>query len=188
MAYTTVSIPKFKTGAGAAAPKDPNVIFVRASDVLTMPSRDGVLSTSNIALKAGKKAVGVYLTPRSISRADSTDGEAADEMAGWIATVTGQRPGDDRHFAAWLQENVNEGMIIITKECGDAAGTRLHGTPCNPLYMAVEGQDNNEGIMSTLTYTQGQRSKYKTLHYAGTIPELAVDAVLVEGSSASGGI
>ncbi|WP_439473820.1 hypothetical protein [Algoriphagus formosus] len=186
MTYVKVSLPKIKTGAGAPVPKEPNVIVMRAADVASMPTRIGVEAQGNITLKEGKTALAIYLTPRSIARMDSTDGDPQDEMAGWIATVSGNRPGDDKHTAAWLQEDLNEGHILITKECGDAEGTRLHGTPCNPLYFAVEGQDNNEGKMSTLTWTQGQRTRNKTMHYTGEIPTLA-DAPS-EGSSGSGGI
>lgn len=186
MTYVKVSLPKIKTGAGAPAPKDPNIIIMRAADVETMPTRNGVVAVGNITLKAGKTALAIYLTPRSINRADSTDGDPQDEMAGWLANVGGNRPGNDKHADAWLQEDLNEGHIIITKECGDLEGTRLHGTPCNPLYFTAEGQDNNEGKMTTLTWTQALRTRNKSLHYSGTTPTLA-DAP-DEGSSEEGGI
>lgn len=181
----TVSIPKIATGAGAPRPKEPNVIFMMASDVLTMPSKDGVVSTSNIALKPEKKAYAVYLTPRTINRFDASEGEAADEMAGWLSNFVAQRPGDDQYFAAWLQENLNEGFLILSKECGNSTGARLQGTPCNPLYMAVEAQDNNEGKMSTLTFVSGQRSANKMIDYRGTDPDVYDDPV--EGSGSAGG-
>jgi hypothetical protein len=186
MTYVKVSLPKIKTGAGSPVPKEPNVIVMRAADVDVMPTTDGVSSTGNIILKEGKTAMYIYLTPRSIARMDSSDGDSQDEMAGYIATVSGNRTGDDKHTAGWLQEDLNEGHILITKECGDAEGTRLHGTPCNPLYFSAEGQDNNEGKMTALTWTQGQRTRKKTIHYTGTIPTLA--AAPVEGSAGGGGI
>jgi hypothetical protein len=184
----TVSIPKIATGAGAPRPKEPNVIFVLASDVQTMPSKDGVVSTSDLVLKAEKKGYAVYLTPRTINRFDSSEGEAADEMAGWLSNFTAQRPGDDQYFAAWLQENLNEGFLILSKECGNSTGTRLQGTPCNPLYMSVEGQDNNEGKMSTLTFVSGQRSFNKMIDYRGADPAVYDNPSTEEGSGGGGGI
>lgn len=184
--YTQVSIPKVKTGAGAPKPKEPNVIFILATDVHTMPTKDGVVSTSDLALKADKKGVAVYLTPKSINRFDSSDGESSNEMAGFLSNFVGARPGDDEFFAAWLQEHLNEGFLILSKECGDAKGTRLQGTPCNPMYMSIEGQDNEEGIMSTLTFVSSQRSANKMIHYRGADPALYDDAVLVTGSGAGG--
>lgn len=186
MTYVKVSLPKIKTGAGAPVPKKPNIKVYRASDVDQFPGRNGVEATGPFTLKAGAKGIAIYLTPRTISRADSTDGDPQDEMAGWIATVAGQRPGDDKHTAGWLQEDLNEGHILVTEECGDGEGKRLHGTPCNPLYFSAEGQDNNEGKMTNLTWTQGQRTRNKTLHWTGEDPPVA-DAPSA-GSSSGGGI
>lgn len=192
MAYVKVSIPKIRLGAGAPKPKEANVIFILAEDVENMPSKDGVVSTSDIVLKDGAKAMAVYLNPKSINRFDSSDGETSEEMGGWISNFTGARPGDDEFFAAWLQEHLNEGFLIITKECGDAKGTRLQGTPCNPLFMSVEAQDNQEGISSTLTFASGMRSFNKMIHYRGADPALydapVIDAGSVGSGSAGGGV
>lgn len=187
MTYIQVSIPKIRTGAGAPKPKSPNAILVLATDVLTMPTKSGVVSTSDLVLKAEKKGVAVYFTPKSINRFDSSDGESSNEMAGFISNFVAARPGDDEFFAAWLQEHLNEGFLIISKECGDALGTRLQGTPCNPMYMTVEGQDNEEGIMSTLTFASSQRSANKMIHYRGADPALYDDANQVVGSGSAGG-
>jgi hypothetical protein len=108
-------------------------------------------------------------------------------MGGWLSNFVGNRPGDDEFFANWLQENLNEGFLILSKECGDAKGTRLQGTPCNPLYMTVEGQDNEEGIMSALTFVSGQRSFNKMIHYRGTDPAVYDDAVLTEDTGSGTG-
>ena len=186
MTYVKVSLPKFKTGGAAPVPKDPNVLVYRASDVLTFPTRNGVEAVGNLTLKEGAKGVALYLTPNTISRGGTTEGEPTEERAAFVDSVSGQRPGDDKHFAGWLQEDLNEGHILITKECGDAEGTRLHGTPCNPLYFGVDKSDNKEGKFSALTWTQGQPSKNATLHYTGTIPPVA-DAP-GSGSDGEGGI
>lgn len=186
MTYVKVSLPKFRTGAGAPTPKKPNVKVYRAADVLAFPGRNGVEATGAFTLKEGAKGLAIYLTPRSISRQDSTDGDPQDEMAGWLQGVAGQRPGDDKHTGAFLQEDLNEGHILITDECGDGAGKRIHGTPCNPLYFSAEGQDNNEGKMTTLTWTQGIRSRDKSLHWTGEDPPVADAPGL--GSDGEGGI
>lgn len=186
MTYVKVSLPKIKTGAGAPAPKEPNVLVYRAADVLNFPTRSGVVAVGNLTLKEGAKGIALYLTPSTISRGGTTEGDPNEERAAFVDTVSGQRPGDDKHFAGFLQEDLNEGHILITKECGDAEGTRLHGTPCNPLYFSVEKQDNREGKFSTLTWTQGQPTKNATLHYTGTTPDVA-DAPSA-GSGGEGGI
>lgn len=187
MSYTKVSLPKIRTGAGAPAPKKPNVKVYRADDVLTFPGRNGVEATGTFTLKEGAKGIAIYLTPRSISRQDSTDGDPQDETAGWLAGVAGNRPGDDKYTGGFLQEDLNEGHILITEECGDSAGKRLHGTPCNPLYFSVEGQDNNEAKMSVLTWAQGFRTRNKTLHWTGEDPPVE-DAPDLTGSGDGEGI
>lgn len=182
----TISIPKVATGAGAPRPKEPNVIFILASDVDTMPSKNGVVSNSALTLKAGKKGYAVYLNPKSINRFDSSEGEASDEMAGWLSNFSATRPGDDEHFAHFLQENLNEGFLILSKECGNSIGKRLQGTPCNPLYMAVEAQDNAEGKSSTLTFVSGQRSANKMIDYRHTDPDVYDNPAVDEGSDGGG--
>tara|TARA_R110002020_G_scaffold475112_1_gene708616 strand:+ start:10677 stop:11237 length:561 start_codon:yes stop_codon:yes gene_type:complete len=186
MGIVNVSVPKISTGAGASKPKEPNVIFILASDVLTMPTKDGVVSTTDLTLKEGKKGYAVYLNPKSINRFDSSTGEASDEMASWISNFTATRPGDDEFFAAFLEGGLNEGFLILSYQCGNSNGARLQGTPCNPMYMAVEGQDSSEGIKSDLTFAQGQGTEYKMIHYRGTKPTVYDDAEA--GSSVGGGL
>jgi len=186
MTYVKVSVPKNRVGAGSPKPKEPNVVFMLSEDVESMPTKNGVVSTSSIVMKDGKKGMAVYFNPKSINRFDSSEGEASEEMAGWISNFEGKRPGDDEHFAAWLQEHLNEGFLILSKECGDAKGVRLQGTPCNPLFMSVTGQDNTEGISSTLTFASGQQSFNKMIHYRHDDPPVYDPPSDGSGSGGSG--
>ncbi|MEQ8548728.1 MAG: hypothetical protein RIC03_12500 [Cyclobacteriaceae bacterium] len=191
--YVKVSLRKaIGGGAGAPAAKDPNVIFIRVRDLAVdvdgkitgFPGRDaqGVRSTSDIILKDLEKAQAVYLTPSTINRFDTSEGDA--DKKGWLQNFSGEHPGDELGFAEWLQNNLNEDFILVSKDCGDGNGTRIHGTPCNPMQVNAEGQDNAEGIMSMITAAQLQRGKYKSMHYRGALPGLAAD--WVEGSSQGG--
>lgn len=179
-----ISIPVLTKGAGSPAPKVPNVIFILAKDVLAMPNVSGVVSTSNLILKEGKQAYEIEVTPRSITRNDTVEGEPADQTAGFISNFTCSRPGDDQVFNAFLQENLNEGFLILSTECGESTGGRLQGTPCNPLFMVPEGQDTVEGKMTTLTFTSGQRSKKKMIDFRHAI---IVATPVPEGSGSAGG-
>lgn len=188
MTYTKVSIPKSKGGnAGTPRAKSPNVIFVLVRDLEEngFPTRDanGVKSTSNLTLKAGATAQAVYISPTTINRFDSAEGDP--DKKGFTQNFAGEHPGDELAFAEWLQNNLNEDFLIISEDCGDNKGTRLHGTPCNPMKLDVEGQDNNEGVMSTLTLAQAQRGLYKAMHYVGTKPALAPN--YTDGSGSGGG-
>ncbi len=194
MTYTKVSIRKsIGGGAGTPAAKDPNVIIIRVRDLATdangnvtgFPTRDsqGVKSASGFTMADAEKAQAIYMTPTTINRFDNAEGDP--DKAGWTHNFSGEHPGDELGFAEWLQNNINEDFIIVSKECGDDLGTRVHGTPCNPMKLQVEAQDNSEGKMSTLTFAQSQRGKYKSMHFRHTLPDLAAD--WAEGSSSSGG-
>lgn len=193
--YGKVSLPK--RSGGTSVPKDANVILIAVGDikrdiqgkVTGFPSRDndGVLLTGSFELKEGAKAYGVYMTPSTISRWDTSEGD--DDAEGFISHFSGERPGNDLAFDEFIQRNLQEGFIIISRECSDELGTRVSGTPCNPLKMLPESQDNNEAKKMILTFDQKMRDKYITAHYRGDIPELYANATDPEGSgSANGGI
>lgn len=185
MAYVKVSIPKSKGNPGAPEPKDPNIILINTRDIEAFPKREsgGVLITDDIELKSGEKAISLYATPSTINRFDSSEGEP--DAKGFIQNLTFDHPGDELEFNEFVQNSIGEDFIIITKECANEKGVRLHGTPCNPMQFNVEGQDNNEGKKSTLTFATVQRSGFKSAHYRGALPELA-DPASDTGSSDGG--
>lgn len=192
MSYVKVSIPKSTGGPGAPVAKAPNVRFVLVKDlakdsegnITGFPTRVGVRGTSVLTLTDGESAVGVYMTPSTINRFDSSEGDP--DKQGWTQNFVGEHPGDEEAFNEFLQENLNEDFIIISEECSDSTGTRIHGTPCNPMKLVAEGQDNNEGKMTTLTFASVQRSKQKMMHYALALPALAADYNAGSGSSGGG--
>lgn len=144
---------------------------------------NGVSISDNIILKDGIKALGIEATAKTITRNDNSEGET--DAKGWIQSLSLVHPGDDVEVNAFLQEWLNEEIIAISKDCGDGAGTRLHGTLCNPLEMSVEEQDSQEGIGKTINLGSSQRGKYKSAHYTGDLPEVAPSAS--EGSGSAGG-
>lgn len=184
MSYIKVSIPKAKGNPGAPEPKDPNIILINTRDIETFPSRDsgGVRISDDITLKTGEKAIALYATPSTINRWDASEGDP--DAKGFIQNLVFDHPGDELEFNEFVQENIGEDFVIITKECANEKGVRLHGTPCNPMQFNSEGQDNNEGKKTTLTWASVQRSKFKMAHYYGEIPELEDPAE--EGSSGDG--
>lgn len=165
-----VSVLKTNANAGAPSPKSPNILLVSTADVLTFPTRDakGVLLTTDLALKPDAKAIAFYATPSTISRTDSAEGDP--DAKGFIQTVAFDHPGDSLEANEFIQNAVNEDFLIITTECSDTSGTRLHGTLCNPMQFTIEEQDNNEGKKKTMTFTQSMRSQYKSAHYPGALP------------------
>lgn len=180
-----VSIPKSNANAGAPAPKSPNILLVRAADVKTFPTRDpkGVLLTTVLELNPTAKAIALYATPSTISRTDAAEGDP--DAKGYIQSVTFDHPGDSLQVNEFAQNALNEDWLILTTECSDTTGTRLHGTLCNPMQFTIEEQDNNEGKKKTFTFTQPMRSQYKAAHYPGALPDVYDP---VASGSAGGGV
>lgn len=190
--YTKVSLPK-KSGAASPVPKDSNVIFINVKDlkktagkITGYPARDagGVKLSGNIELEAEAKAIGIYCTPSTIKRMDTSEG--SEDAMGFSQAVEVEHPGDELEFNEFVQANINEDFIIITAECSDATGTRVHGTPCNPMKLTFESQDDNEAKKGMLKYKSSMRSKFKMAHYAGTLPALADPKAEEVGSSGAG--
>ncbi|WP_313265109.1 hypothetical protein [Sphingobacterium sp.] len=171
MAYKKVSIAKGHGSPGAPKAKDPNIIILLARDILTMPARDGVKITTNITLKPGTVGIGLYLTPSSIKRNDNSEGDPDKE--GWIQNVVGVHPGDSLEVNEFLEANLGEDFILITKECSTAASVKVHGSLCAPLKLTVEEQDDSEGVGKTLTWKSALRSNEKSVFYTGVIPTIA---------------
>lgn len=182
MAYKPVSIAKGAGSPGAPTAKDPNIIAIRTRDILSMPARSGVKITENITLKPGAQAIGIYLTPSTISRNDNSEGDPDKE--GWIQNVAGAHPGDSIEINEFEQANIGEDFVLITRECSETASVKVHGSLCAPMKLVVEGQDNNEGVAHTLTWKSALRTSEKSAFYTGTIPELA--PIAGDGSSDDG--
>jgi len=191
-----VSLPKKDGSAAAPVPKHPNLIVILAKDlkkdangnITGYPARDanGVRMIGNFELAdVATKAVGIYLTPSTITRNDNSEGE--DDAVAFIQNLAGHHPGDSLAFNEFVQNHINEDLILISRECSDSSGTRVLGTPCNPMKLTFEGQDNNEAKKGILTFAQKMRSKFKTAHYYGTIPALAADADYSQGGSEDSG-
>ena len=136
-----------------------------------MPPRDGVKIASDITLKPGAVAIGLYLTPSTIKRNDNSEGDPDKE--GFITTVLGVSPGDSLEANEFLQANLGEDFIVLTKECSSTASVKVHGSLCSPLKLTVEEQDDNEGVGKTLTWKSALRSNEKSAFYTGVIPAIA---------------
>lgn len=186
MSYVKVSIPKAKGNPGAPEPKDPNIILINTRDIETFPKREngGVKIAEDIKLKDDAKAISLYATPSTINRFDTSEGDP--DAKGFIQNLTFDHPGDSLEFNEFVQENLGEDFVIITKECATEKGVRLHGTPCNPMQFNAEGQDDNEAKKTTLTWASVQRSKFKAAHYYGEMPALADEGEPDEGSGSDG--
>jgi len=184
MAYVKKSIKKVKGSPGAPAAKNPNVVFLPADDIASFPARSGVRALAALALKNGEKAFSVYMTPSTISRAGASDGDP--DKVGHTDTVTGFIPGITEAIDEFMQESMGEDYIVLTSECDSSNKRMLHGTPCNPMKVKFERQDDNSGKGYNVTIAQDQPDKYLPMHYPFDLPELADPATDQDGSGSAG--
>lgn len=176
MSYTPVSVPKIGTNPGRPRGKDPNMIIVRTQDIETFPARDanGVQSEvgENLVLKAGTTAIALYLTPSTIHRFDTGEGDP--DAKGWLQNVEGFHPGNDVALEEWKENNISENLVALTFRHG-FSDVRLHGTIEEPLQFTVEEQDDMEKIGTTIRLVSVMRGP-KSMVYLGTKPALDTDS------------
>lgn len=173
MAKTRVSLKKT---SGAPKAKSSRIILIPYGEVVTWPSRseNDVLVTGDLELAEGAKAIGMYATASTISRADTQEGDP--DAEGFMQTLTFDHPGNALETEEFIQKYIGEPFIAISDECGDGYGTRVHGWKCNPVYFSLEEQDNNEGVKKTLTWSTRLRTRFKSGIYKGVIPAFAAEA------------
>ena len=183
MAYTRVSLKQKK---GAPRPKSSLIVLVPYDDIATWPTRgeDDIQTTGDLALANGALAIGMYATATTISRVDTQEGDP--DAEGFLQTIAFDHPGNSLEFEHFVQKWIGKPFIVISTECGDQNGQRMHGWKCNPVYFTVEAQDNNEAVKTTLNWSTRLRSGYKSAFYDGAMPTLAPDPA-GEGSGSEGG-
>lgn len=182
--YLRVSIPKSSDGAGSAVAKDPIVIVMFADEVTAEPTRShgNVAMTGNYTLATGASAIGLYMTPSTISAGYDTEGEV--DGKGFKHKVEGEHPGNDTAVENFIEAAANRGLIILVRSCdGSSAGTmKAYGTKCNPLYLSPEPTDSKEGSKVKLAFAQELPQKFLPGVYSGTVPTLADNPSSVESA------
>src|SRR5690606_5327409 len=131
--YVNASVPKKRGPLGAPGPKNPTILLFNTRDVVADPARDdkGVLIVGDLEIAVGALGIAVYATPSSISRGKTIEGD--EDAEGIVDNLVFAHPGGSLEIDEFIQNNLGEGFLIITRECGDGQGTRLHGTICNPM-------------------------------------------------------
>lgn len=154
MTYVKASVrrPAGNPGNGIQ-PKDQLVIY-DVDDILSFPPRNdaGVVIEEDIVMKAGRYAIGIYLTPGTAEISSNSDGETGRRKAirlplSSIIPVTNQ---EIREFKTnWLSKK----CIVVLRYCSGKPAD-LIGTPCNPCKLSVSYTGSNESNTNELTFTQ----------------------------------
>lgn len=173
--YTKVSIPKNGDGAGCAIPKDPTIILVDVEDIEKEPTRSvgNVVTEGDLTLKTGAKAIGIYATPSSIEEGFELSGDV--DAKGYKQKLSFEHPGDSDEINSFTEAAANKQFIALVKQCdGTSAGkTKIYGSKCNPLVMAVEPTNNKEAVKRKFDFAQEIAGKFLPGVYSGTAVSLA---------------
>ncbi|HBV50397.1 MAG TPA: hypothetical protein DEB64_06340 [Alistipes sp.] len=176
MPYTKKAIGRPAGGAGNPTPKNPNILIFDQEDVETYPTREiGVtVATEGFKLKEGTKLQPVYATPESIELLQEAEGEA--DARGYKKGVKFAYPGTDTDMEDFTEFNSNRNLGAIVRSC-DGGAVKIIGSPCNPLSLKSETQDNKEGAKNTITLQQDIRDAFRILTYTGELPEIMNETV-----------
>lgn len=185
MGYIKSSIPKSGDGAGCAIPKDPTIILVDVEDVTAEPTRTvgNIATEGDLTLAEGAKGIGIYATPSTIEEGFELSGEA--DAKGYKQKISFEHPGDSDEINNFTEFAANRQFIALVKQCdGTSAGkTKIYGSKCNPLVMAVEPTNNKEAAKRKFDFAQEIAGKFLAGVYSGKAVSLA-DAAnkVVEGA------
>lgn len=153
MTYVKASVrrPAGNPGNGIQ-PKDQLVIY-DVDDILYFPPRNeaGVVIEEDIVMKAGRYAIGIYLTPGTAEISSNSDGET--DAEGYTPSVKFNHPGNEQEIREFKTNWLSKKCIVVLRYCSGKPAD-LIGTPCNPSKLSVSYTGSNESNTNELTFTQ----------------------------------
>jgi len=194
--YVKLNVAKpAKAAPGAPESRDPNIVIVETSDILSSPSRDGngVRLEGVYVFNPGAYAIKIYATPSTIKVIKSSDGEEDN-----IAITQGlefAHPGDELEINEFMQNFTGKSVMAFVKTgaCeGGNAYYKVIGSKCTPLSLKFEGQNDNDGTKNTMKLEAYKKTNnvpgffYGTLTFDAVLTTVAQDAAVVDTTSGSG--
>ncbi|AEV34160.1 hypothetical protein Oweho_3209 [Owenweeksia hongkongensis DSM 17368] len=164
-----IAVDVFKTvGGGAPKNKKDMVTFYKLDEIVQSSlERDekGVLIPQNIQCKPGKYATRFYGTIDKTAPGYTTEGET--DARGLIHALAMEHPGDSLELNEWVVNNLNQNIIAVVHECGSDYDKVL-GTPCHPLQIVPQGQDDSTAKKTMLNLAGVGRTSLPPGKYSGT--------------------
>jgi hypothetical protein len=173
--YIATNVAKPANSAGGGSPKNANVSIIAVKDIATWPVRNskGILVSGNILLKAGAKAITVYMTASKIKANYEADGD--EDSQTFKHKFEGEHPGNSLEIKEFIQNWSGEPCIVIDGSCSDNFKT-IYGTKCAPMYLKPSGQDENDSRKHMLVFEQYAKTTHLPAQYEGEVP---VDAITI---------
>lgn len=173
-------IPK---GNGGAEDKNFEVVLIDLNDVLTWPSRDEnkVKMLGNIVMKEGKYVTKMQVTASKTSLPVASEGEEDNVSLNSLPEFSfpGSTLESEEFFANWLNKSMAVGVRVGA--CGGGVPFyRIFGTPCAPLSLLPEVQNDNDATTSMVKFQQFAKTRNMPGRYTGTFTLATVNMVDVD--------
>lgn len=157
--------------SGAPQGKSTDVIVFDFANVKNWPGRDAnkVKMVGAITFVTGTYIQEIYGTSSTISTPKASEGD--EDNVGFTGTPEFSHPGSPLEIEEFIALNTNKQLGVAFK-MGGCAGEeiyyKVYGTPCNPLRLIVEGQDNNDGVKDLMKFEQSRKADVLPGRYYGT--------------------
>jgi hypothetical protein len=155
--YNFVSVPKSSSNAGRPTGKKSYIVLFRWDDVTEYSRDDKNVRVNAFSFKKDKKPVAIYATDRTINAYHTSEGDS--DAKGFIQHVDFEHPGSEPEVEEFFENNINENLGAIVVNCNAGANDlcKIAGTPCQPLQITVNSQDNNEANKNTVQMASSVR-------------------------------
>jgi hypothetical protein len=174
MAYSKVSVLKKSDNAGRPVSFKDRVTLIDVADILTFPDRDtnGIKISTDITLKAGKTAIQMYATPKTLKAYNTSEGDP--DKKGFIHHLEFEHPGDEVEYNEFAENCINKNFVAIVSRF-DGTNMRVLGTPGCPLQFSDEGKNDSEAVTNQVKFESLLRGP-RIAHYSGSLPTLDAGA------------
>lgn len=182
--YTKPSL--IAKGNGGAEDKNYEVVLMDLNDVLTWPGRNEnkVLMVGNIVMKPGKYVTKMQMTASKTSLPLASEGEEDNVSLSSLPEFSfpGSTLESEEFFANWLNKSMAVGVRVGACQ-GGTPFYRIYGTPCAPLSLLPEIQNDNDATASMVKFQQFAKTRNMPGRYTGTFTLATVNTVSIDATT-----
>ncbi|CAM1357655.1 hypothetical protein [Tenacibaculum halocynthiae] len=166
--------------SGAPQGKSTDIIIFNFGHIKNWPGRDKnkIKMVGGISFLKGTYIQEIYGTSSTISTPKASEGD--EDMVGFTGTPEFSHPGSPLEIEEFIALNTNKQLGVAFKMggcSGEDVYYKVYGTPCNPLRLIVEGQDNNEGVKDLMKFEQSRKADVLPGRYYGTWTKATANVV-----------
>lgn len=179
--YTKPSL--ITKGNGGPESKSFEIILIDLTEVSFWPPRDDnkVAMVGNIVMQDGKYVTKMQVTNSKTSTPLGSEGDEDNVSLNSLPEFSfpGWTLDAEELFANWLNKSMAVGVRVGACE-GDSPFYRIFGTPCAPLSLLPEGQNDNDAAVLMPKFQQFQKTRNMPGRYYGTFTFATVNNVAAD--------